>query len=111
MKQDLIVNGFGAEPGDFVSVRPCADEHKDKTFLGIYVGDVRVRAGFLGHNPCMWVPELKEFIFGFESWWGKIESPEQLREITDADIESQPYVRALRAFVVEGQCPEGESNG
>lgn len=96
------------EPGSFVSVRPCGDEYGGKTYLGLYVGDVDIGLP----NPCIWVPELKEYIFGCESWWGVIKSPEDLRKITDLDIESQWYVRALRALESKAPPPsEGSDLG
>jgi len=107
MKQDIISKGFGAQPGEFVSVRPCGDEHGNKTYLGIYVGDVNIGIP----NPCIWVPDLKEYIFGCESWWGRIKSPEQLRQITDADIENVWYVRALREIESKPAPSEDANRG
>ena len=94
-------------PGDFVAVRSCRKEHEDRTFLGIYVGDVS--DSYIGHdntansiivkssmpNPCMWVPEIEDYIFGYESWWHKISTEDDLKDITNADIENVWYVRAL----------------
>jgi hypothetical protein len=97
--------------GRFVSVRPCAKEHKGKTFLGIMIGDIarsaivhyRRDARTLAlspfmHNPAIFVPALGEIIFGCASWWGVIESEEHLRTITDEDINSVWYVQALRSL-------------
>mgnify|MGYP000282015848 FL=1 len=36
--------------------------------------------------------------FGAESWWSIIENPEELKDITDDDINSQWYVKALKAM-------------
>ena len=47
-------------------------------------------------NPGIYVPELKEIIFGDSSWWHEIKSEEELREITDDDINNTWYVRLLR---------------
>ena len=102
------------EQGTFVSVRPCDDECKGKTYLGIYIGSIplslwvgynskegelTINAGM--HNPAIWVPALKRVVMGCESWWGKIESPEDLKEITDSDIENCWYVKALKARLAE----------
>lgn len=91
-----------------VKIRPCADEYKDKTFAGFYLGDVatssslnitddnKLQLNFASHNPAIFVPELNKIIYGFESWWGEIESIEELKEITDSDIENVWYVKALK---------------
>lgn len=98
MDQQVIEKGWHSEPGTFVSVRPCGDEFKGKTYLGIFVGDVAIDATLRLHNPCMWVPDLSRYIFGCESWWGVINNEDELKEITDADIENVWYVRALRSL-------------
>jgi hypothetical protein len=104
---------FGAERvGKFVSVRPVGEEHEGKTLLGIYLGDlappavgmigdvlvVRESIGLMSGNPAIYVPSLGQLVYGFESWWSTIESEEQLREITDHDIDSAWYVRVLRSI-------------
>ena len=96
MDQKSIVKGWSCDPGSFVSVRPCGDEYEDKTYLGLYVGEVAIGDTMSLHNPCIWVPDLKQYIFGCESWWGVIDSEDDLRKITDADIENVWYVRALK---------------
>lgn len=93
----------------WVSVRPCSDEHGGRTYLGVMLGDMALglsctrnrETGILHvmksfHNPAMYVPDLHEVIYGCGSWWAEIESPEDLKRITDADIENVWYVRALR---------------
>jgi hypothetical protein len=104
---------FGAKPGAWVSVRPVGD---DKTYLGVMVGDyctpslkfnretgvLTVTKSLLG-NPAMWVPDLARVVMGRESWWGEIKSADNLRRITDADIENVWYVRALKALAEGGQ--------
>ncbi|MHC4647570.1 MAG: hypothetical protein ACYTBJ_18980 [Planctomycetota bacterium] len=104
------VNG---ETGSYVSIRPCAKEHEGKTFLGILLGDLPV--GFVvvyrpstkkltvvgKDNPAIFVPDLGKIVFGCESWWGPIKSPEQLREITKEDINNVWYVQALKALTRE----------
>ena len=98
MDQKIIVKGWHSEPGTFVSVRPCGDEFDEKTYLGIFVGDVAIGKTLSLHNPCIWVPDLDQYIFGCESWWGVISNEDELRKITDADIENVWYVRALKAL-------------
>lgn len=94
--------------GGFVQIRPCVDG-PPKTYLGVYVGDLPfgVSASYNrasevlslhqgNFNPAIFVPALKRLVYGFESWWCFIESPEQLRQISDEDINSIWYVRALK---------------
>jgi hypothetical protein len=104
--------------GDWVSVRPCDDEHKNKTFLGVYLGDLPIDLTVLANkrthkiqigphgNPAMYVPDLKKIIFGCGSWWGKIESPEDLKQITDADISNIWYVKCLKEM---SECQDQNS--
>lgn len=107
---------FGKDrKGKFVSVRPAGDEHKGKTLLGLYIGDLCAPSisvegddtlvigepGFLSGNPAIYVPSLGQIVYGFESWWSVIESEEQLRDITDHDIDSVWYVRVLRSMTSE----------
>lgn len=94
--------------GVWVAVRPCDAIYLDKTYLGILLGDLPTgfaveydaAAGTMNvlasnYNPAIYVPDLKKVIRGFESWWREITTPEQLKQITDADIHSTWYVRAL----------------
>lgn len=98
-------------PGAWVAVRPCAEDARGKTYLGVYLGDLALGAGAsfhratgvleirLGHhNPAIWVPDLKRIVFGAESWWGVLEGPEDLRQISDADIQNIWYVQALKSL-------------
>lgn len=100
---------MGHQPGAWVSVRPCAAGYEDKTFLGIFLGDLPMgcnaswnrKTGVLevmmgSHNPAIWVPKLGKVIWGAESFWGEIEGPEGLRKITDEDINATWYARAAR---------------
>jgi len=97
------------EPGKWVKVRPCDKEYEGKTYLGVMLGAMALsmtarqnpETGILHlshgrHNPAMYVPDLKKVIFGMGSWWGAVESPEDLKSISDADIENVWYVRALK---------------
>lgn len=104
--------------GNFVSIRPCADEYGDKTYLGIYLGDMatsialgydksngQIKPQFYRHNPAIFVFDLNKIIFGMESWWGEITSEDQLRKITNDDINNVWYVKAL------GQLSKGDEAG
>lgn len=96
--------------GKLVKIRPCSEEDnpEDKTFLGIHLGQMQIglhmcfseETGILQlvpHlNPAIFVPSLGKIVWGMESWWGVIESEEELAEITDEDIQNVPYVKILR---------------
>ncbi len=114
-KQPIQVNvikiqneGFNRlEHGFYVSVRPASG---NKTYLGIMIGDAplfvwgqynkdRSEAEVNFHrNPAIFVPDLMKVVLGCESWWGKIEKPEDLQQISDADINNVWYVKALKAI-------------
>lgn len=105
------------KPGTWVSIRVCGE---NVTRLGVMLGalalgfnvkhDRHTRTltiGFSHYNPAIWVPDLNRVVFGCESWWGVIDSPEKLRKITDADIENVWYVKALREL--EAKAGMGET--
>ncbi len=105
------------EVGKFVAVRPCAEEYGNKTFLGIYLGQVAtspgcfynketgiLEIGLWMHNPAIWVPDLKRIIFGMGSWWGMLNSPADLKQISDADIQNVWYVKALNDLTSESKA-------
>lgn len=105
------------KPGDFVAIRPIADEYNKKTFLGMYL--CSAPTGMVGNqvgnkivlkmtdytNPAIYVPELDKIIWGYGSWWGKIESEEDLKQITDNDIQNIWYVKALKQFEMTAVNP------
>jgi hypothetical protein len=103
----------GAPAGAWVAVRPVKDNPENKTYLGVMLGDYQppsVRfdreSGMLiigkgVGNPAMWVPDLKRVVMGWGSWWRKMESETDLRQISDADIENVWYVRALKDLAAE----------
>jgi len=105
--------------GTFVKVRPCAERFEDKTYLGIYIGeypletyailhksDSVLRIAALG-NPLIYIPSLKETVYGAGSWWGEIESQEDLADITDEMIDSVWYVQLLKEMLEIGETVEG----
>lgn len=96
--------------GSYVSLRLADGGGDTKTYLGIYMGDLPIGIA-LGirtgdedvlvvksamTNPAIYVPDLRQLHYGLESWWGAIKSPEELREITNADINNVWYVQAMR---------------
>lgn len=106
---------FGGNCGDMVSVRPCAEEYGGKTFLGVLLGElplsqsVSLKDGVLiveqcMYNPAIFIPERNAIVFGCGSFWGRIKSADQLRKITDDDINNVWYMKALK------QLDEGAAN-
>ena len=93
--------------GTPVKIRSCRPEHGDKTYFGIFLGDMATSIGhsikgetltasFSGMNPAIFVPELNTIIMGCESWWGEIKSEEEMSKlITDDTIKNVWYVKAL----------------
>ena len=110
------------EPG-YVAVRPCAEEHKDRTFLGYLIGDAALSASLTvddaGHmkagpsfrNPAIFVFSLGKVIYGCESWWGTIDGPEDLSDITDQTIDSTFYVAALKAMAEKAEKAAAAEGG
>jgi hypothetical protein len=102
------------KPGSYVSIRPAND---DRTYLGIYLGDMPIGVAGIQRkgeedtimlsrtqpNPCIFIPQLEQLFYGMESWWGEIKVPEDLHQITDADIESVWYVQALKSLLAKEQ--------
>lgn len=100
-------DSLGHKPGALVAVRPADDT---KTYLGIYVGDLPIFISSSynrsdkslnitpAKNPAMFVFALNKLVFGAESWWHEIDSPEELKDITDNDINGQFYVQYLKQF-------------
>jgi hypothetical protein len=93
--------------GDLVKVRYCKD---NKTYLGIHLGD-GITGNRISHsnqtdvleispdtNPAIFVPALKKIVYGYESWWGKIESEEDFKDISDQDIDNVWYVQLLKGM-------------
>jgi hypothetical protein len=103
-----IEDPMAGKVGDFVAIRPVGKEHEGKTFLGIMLGDFPVSpiASYrpstgqmrvvMKTNPAIFVPDLNKVVFGFESWWGVIKDENDLRQITDSDIQNVWYVKALK---------------
>lgn len=101
--------------GKLVKIRSCKKEHGDKTYLGIYLGDMALSihhsikddvltASHSFYNPAIFVPELNEIIYGCESWWGEIKSPEEVNElITDDVIKNVWYVKLLTEATKKGK--------
>lgn len=108
--KEVKASGFGHKVGCLCEIRPCGEEHEGKTYIGFYLGDLPIaitssydrNTGHLENstmnNPAIFVPELKKIVYGCESWWREIESPEDFKEISDGDIENTWYVKLLKSF-------------
>ena len=101
---------IGHKCGCLCEVRPCGEEYKGKTFLGLYLGRLPIaihtsferNTGVLRNstmnNPAIFVPELKKIIYGYESWWREIQNAEDFKGITEKDIHDAWYVKLLEEF-------------
>lgn len=102
-------NSLSCEVGELVKIRPCDD--KNKTYLGVSLGDLPISNSISLNqkdsvlkiinltNPAFYVFELKKIIFGCESWWGKIKSIDELKDITDGEIANVWYVKLLKGAI------------
>lgn len=101
----LLNNGCGTP----VKVRPCDEKYNGKTYFGILIGDIPLQIGASidkdgtlnikrqMYNPAIFVPEISEIIYGCGSWWGEIESEEDLNIlITEETINNVWYMKLLR---------------
>lgn len=106
--EDCEIDLYERRIGDFVKIRPCSEKYNNKTYLGIMLGYLPIGAGInyfrdtkklqvsARKNPAIYVPELKKIIYGMESWWGFINSPDELKDITNDDIGNVWYVQMLK---------------
>lgn len=91
-----------------VKIRSCKKEHGDKTYFGILLGDIansiiseiddngNITISHSLYNPAIFVPELNDIIYGYESWWSKIKNKEELNEyITNDTINNIWYMKLL----------------
>ena len=98
----------GIKCGQFVQVRPVSKNPDKKTYVGIYLGDFgseiverynkdeKKLKLIVATNPAMFIPELRRIVFGYESWWGPINSEKDLKQVTDDDIQNIWYVKLLK---------------
>ena len=106
----IDTSGLGHEEGSLVAIRPCAKEYNEKTYIGIYIGDLPIQiltsykesTGQLinstMNNPAIFVPELKKIIYGCESWWKTIRSVDEFSKISNEDINNTWYVKLLQSM-------------
>ena len=108
-------DSWGYKTGMPVAVRPCDEEYEGKTFLGFYLGGLPIqntvrfnekegclKVGTLT-NPAMFVPVIGKIIWGAGSWWSEIKSEDDLKQITDEDIENTWYVKLAKSMCKEKQ--------
>ncbi|MBQ3300888.1 MAG: hypothetical protein IJH04_01825 [Eggerthellaceae bacterium] len=113
-KKETLYDGrnCSGKCGQLVAVRPCDKACGGKTYLGFFVGDLPTNIHVTYNsdskvltvngsmsNPCILIPELGRLVWGYESWWHKIESADELKQITDDDIDNVWYVKALEEQV------------
>lgn len=106
--EKIEYSGLFHEIGCLCRIKPVAEEYNGKTFLGIYIGElpIMISSRFSNQtkmlsntaitNPAIFVPELKKIVFGCESWWSEIRSEEELKEITNEEIQKTWYVKLLK---------------
>ncbi|MBO5435059.1 hypothetical protein J6A31_04480 [bacterium] len=108
---DTAFTGLGHTCGEIVEIRPCGEEYNDKSFIGIYIGDLPMQLSssynsesktlrnYAIPNPAIFVPELKKIIFGVESFWRKIDSIDDFKGISDADIDNTWYIQLMKSLL------------
>ena len=98
------------EPGTPVRIMPCAKEYKEKTYLGMYLGNLPTQ-NYVSYerknkqldictmnNPAIYVFELKKIIYGCESYWSVISDPNDFEDITKETLDNVWYVQLLKEF-------------
>lgn len=114
-----IEDDFEHKVGELIRIQPCSKDYEGKTFLGIYMGRIaksnmvsynqvtkELSIEFCLHNPAIFVPDLNKIIYGYESWWSKIDSMNDLKDITNEEIQNVWYVRALKQISEMGKKDE-----
>lgn len=111
-------NDYNLEKPGLVRIRPCDEKYGNKTYLGLLLGelpvstyvtynknDEKLTVGMM-NNPAIFIFETKEVVYGYESWWQKIEDPSELNDITDETINSQWYVALLKGMSEKAETPK-----
>ena len=98
------------EPGTPVRIMPCAKEYKEKTYFGMYLGNLPTQNYVsyerknkqldicIMNNTAIYVFELKKIIYGCESYWSVIDDPNDFEDITKEMIDNVWYVQLLKGF-------------
>ncbi|MDR1897107.1 MAG: hypothetical protein LBR10_09990 [Prevotellaceae bacterium] len=96
----------------FVRIRPCGEEYGNKTYLGILIGEMacgitskieanKMELSWSAYNPAIFVPALNKIIFGGEGWWSEIEGSDDLKEISNLEIDNTWYMKLLKLMGAE----------
>lgn len=105
---EIDTYSLGHEVGSLCAIKPCAKEYEDKTYIGIYLGDLpigisssfdkknKILSNKTINNPAIFIPDIKKIIYGCESWWREIKSINDFKEITNEDINNTWYVQMLK---------------
>lgn len=126
MEFPLLVNTIDYKCNHFTSlhpvgvpviVRPVNNNPDEKSYFGILLGDVptdgaafynkstHILSFHMNSNPGIFVPELCKIVYGYESWWRRIETEDDLKNaITDEAIQNVFYMRMLKDML------KGDSN-
>jgi hypothetical protein len=114
----LTLNGFEIpkivnprNSGEYVALS-LVEEGDEKTYLGIILGDMnlgvlvdqapdsdKAELRKMMGNPAIFVPSLKQIIYGVECWWRLISSEEQLSTISDEELDK--WGRQAREQIVK----------
>lgn len=83
--------------GRIVRIKPCFEETEEKEYLGIFLGEL-FSCNAVSYkrkekhltvtpvlNPAIYVPELKQIVYGYESWWSFIENKDEIYSISKDD--------------------------
>lgn len=110
-EEDDVINNAMYKCGTPVKIMPCNEKYLNKTYFGILLGDIAnsisisidknqdLNVSHSFYNPAIFVPELSTIIYGYESWWSKIENEEDLNKfITDDTISNVWYVKMFNSF-------------
>jgi hypothetical protein len=108
---NIIINDKNIKPDlKLVKVRPCNEQYKNKTFLGILINywypcdenislnnnkELKVNLGM--SNPLIYIPETNTIARGYNSYWGEIKNP-NFSPITDDTINNLWYVKLADAM-------------
>lgn len=96
--------------GKFAKIRPCNRKYKNKTYLGLFLGELPIDNLITYNseikelninsmnNPAIFVFDLNKIVYGCESWWNIIEKEEDLKNISDLDIENVWYVKVTKSL-------------
>lgn len=77
-----------------VRIKPCFEETEEKEYLGIFLGEL-FSCNAVSYkkqekhltitsvlNPAIYVPELKQIVYGYESWWSFVENKDEVNTIS-----------------------------